>query len=61
MKKNKNKAHWNLVKLFWSTVCVYMVYYVLYGLNYKLNKLTFNYLFFYFTIRALKFPQGLDS
>ena len=30
-------------------------------MNYKLNKLTFNYLFFYFTIRALKFPQGQDS
>ena len=30
-------------------------------LNYKLNKLTFNYHIFYFTIRALKFAQGQDS
>ena len=27
----------------------------------KLNKLTFNYPFFYFTIRAIKFAKGQDS
>ena len=40
-------------------VCV-CVYGVLSAISIKLNKLTFNY-FFYFTIRALKFAQGQDS